>query len=193
MSQRHLTASAALLAFSCILHPSSAKADPFTFTFTATGPGATATATLTGVADPTVQGAFDLTGGSGTFNGAPITLYTPSGTASTFQTANFTSPPFSFNSTYLYDNVVYTSGNHGLALDQYGLLFSEPNDHFNPFSVGPGYAYSNDETLFGFNAPLNAVTITPAATTVTPEPASIALLGTGLLGVAGVLRRRVKA
>ena len=33
--------------------------------------------------------------------------------------------------------------------------------------------------------------LAPVASSVTPEPGSIALLGTGMLGVAGVLRRRI--
>ncbi len=184
------TSSAALLALSCFLHVTPAHAETFLFTASAPNDGVNNAVTATGTADPNVIGAFDLTGGVGTWNGQAITLYLPSATAGTFATANFTAPPFSYNSTYEYDNVVYTSGNAGLVLDQYGLLFSSATDHYNPFTQGAGYAYSDDEVLNGFNAPLYTVTLTEIPPTVTPEPTSIALLGTGLLGTVGILRRR---
>ncbi len=186
--------SAALLALSCFLHTTPAHADTFLLTAsspaTAVNTAVVATATLTGTPDPTVAGAFDLTSGSGTWNGEAITLYLPSATAGTFQTANFTTPGAP---SYEYDNVVYTSGNNGLALDEYGLLFSSATDNYNPFIQGTGYVYTDNETDYGFNAPLYTLTLTdlgPTPTSTTPEPTSIALLGTGLLGTAGVLRRR---
>lgn len=199
MRIRSLTASAALLALSCFLHTTPAKADTYEFSLAASSPqngpnmAVTVFATLYGTPDPSVAGAYDLTRGSGTFNGTDFTLYTSQGLipAGSYEDANFSSPPFTYASTYYYDNVVYTSGNGGLALDEYGLLFSEADDHFNPFIQGSNYVYTNDETVNGFNAPLYSLTLTDLGpVSVTPEPTSIALLGTGILGSLGFLRRR---
>jgi len=198
MRIRSLTAPAALLALSCFLHTTPAKADTFLLTATApataTNSAVNLTATINGNADPTVAGAFDITGGSGTFNGTAISIYSNGPIAAgSYDTANFSSPPFSHATSYEYDNVVYTSGNGGLALDEYGLLFSAADDHYNPYTQGPDYVYTDDETVYGYNAPLYTFSLTDlGSTSVTPEPASIALLGTGLLGVAGTLRRRVR-
>lgn len=58
------------------------------------------------------------------------------------------------------------------------------------------YSYSSYMyTGVGFPTFLNdsgTVTITPAAVATTPEPSSLAFVGTGILGVAAVLRRRIR-
>lgn len=46
-------------------------------------------------------------------------------------------------------------------------------------------------SMFGGDSPILSGQLTPAAAT-TPEPSSIALLATGLLGGAGVLRKRIQ-
>ena len=163
-----------------------------TFTFTANGVGSafSASGTLTGVADPSTPGAFDITGGVGTANGTPFSLVTPGGT-STGNPVNVTYNTAGGPYYYTYDNVVYTQG---AALDLYGLLFSEPTDHLNFFVQNGTFVYSNDAS--GANDFLVNFTLTdttdagPTPVASTPEPSSIALLGTGLLGGLNLLRRR---
>lgn len=90
-----------------------------------------------------------------------------------------------------------------------GLRFTDltnsdiANVSLDPSSTYQGIrlSYTNNSVYLNFSGlaltPYETATydvaFTNAATSVTPEPSSIALLGTGMLGVAGVVRKRFTA
>jgi hypothetical protein len=178
MVRRLITLSALLLCTAGF-----ASAESFNFTYTGTiGAATTASGTLITTAEG--NGEFLVTGiTNGLFDGKAITsILAPGATESYTMDAN--------------DNMLYypaqvTGGIFSSAglIDYNGLGFSTAAGEGNFYFNGSSYALSSN---LGVADILGKFTLTPDVAP-TPEPSSIILLGTGLLGSLGVLRRKVMA
>jgi len=173
----------ALTVLSIFAAPLAAHADSYTFSIS-TGPSTggspaasfVASGTLTGTASAAPP-ALTLTGVTGSAQGYVFTGVVPLGTANSFT----------------YDNLLYTSPS-ARHVDTNGVLL------FLSSSVGTSLAHVYDNNGYhvdvfdprepGDVTPFNiqSFDITPAAV---PEPSTLALLGTGALGVLGAVRRRL--
>jgi PEP-CTERM motif len=135
---------------------------------------------------------FTVTGSSGTFSGAGTLTATSIGsgeyliTAITGTGVTGLIAPGGFNGN---DNLLFPSSLP--QLDSKGFSFIDVNgpDKFdvNIFNNGSGYfAYLQDEDHFIETVPVTF----EAATTTIPEPSTLFLLSTGLLGLTRVVRRK---
>lgn len=194
-----------LVAFSCAfllggLGVSSASADVFNWSLIGTVNSGTGLPMDTGsgtfTASPNgTPGQFTITGITGTLNGSAITSLLAPGTFPTM----FGSTP---NDNILYYPASIPAQDIGQALpsvlDTLGVSFVSAGLDFNlyygsdagvpsPANTGYNLFYPNQVG----NDLLTTFTLTPAAATAaTPEPGSFILLGTGVTGLAGVIRRR---
>ncbi len=147
--------------------PLAAHADTFDFSYT--GSGTTASGVLTTSA-PT-NGMYTITGISGMRNGLNIT-----GLDLTFGSPD--------------ELLYYPATDTGTALiptylDNDGFSYDVGSAKYNIFTSG-----TRPTVVENDGGPSIQFSITPGNTAVTPEPSSLALLGTGVLGLVGMMRKR---
>jgi PEP-CTERM motif len=159
-----------------------AAAHAETFSFTATGTFFNASGSLTAITDPGHPNILEVTSISGTANGEAIT-----GLCATTHPS-----PACASSGLIYDDLLYPDGNLGVStqrLDFEGIAVTLGTSGL----VGDFSAASTHTDVFSYSNERGAATpiLIDFSVTPTPEPGNFILLGTGLLGVAGMLRRRI--
>jgi PEP-CTERM motif len=161
----------------CVTFASVTWAGQVDIQFSYSAPGLTVQGLLQGTDNG--NGSYDITSATGTYNGSPISLV-PTGTPGI---------PFAWN------NVVYIPANPQF-VDYLGLVFDVAGFGTTNFCGGPSCAGADYTDINAFNGygftNVNDVSFTlVSGASPAPEPGTLMMLGSGLLGIAGLLRRKL--
>ncbi len=186
--------SLALLALTTALALSpAALADAWSFTISGIG------ITSSGIIDfsPTsTPGIDEITGISGNFSTSNHGGFSGAITGLGTGSYDFSHPTTSSNDLSVFDNLFFPAGTApsvnsspaGELLDNWGLLFDVTGGYtVNVWGKGTGNLYALSDGIGSY-----VDNTAPVDFTVSPEPSSLLLLGTGLLGLAVILFRKAR-
>jgi hypothetical protein len=160
----------AVVVFCAVFFVSAACADEMSFSLS--GSGLSTSGMFYG--SPTSPGTWLVTGATGTFNGVAITGVCPLGACTSYN----------YNNNYYWPAPV---------MDYAGIVLTLADGNWVNLCYGTGCwgGWSGYTAISG----ISSYTFLPADDVAfgqpTPEPGTLALLGSSVLGIAGMLRRRI--